>query len=332
VFESDVESGMLKTVHTVAAACSDLFSEGLAECKIAIEGMTATQAIRYMRQLDSAVRRDRFGQVLSAAFNLNTPIVDDREGRGRLVTDRLEVGRLGIALASAGRFGKVTWDGSGNAYPSGCVLEQLTRAEALTLVHEAHEVGLLTYYSAGFRFHHLADAVFTGADGIGIGGAQILRYMDADNGHHGPFLPGNIGRILQARDEAERLARGRWAAMLSRLDRMYFERSITVEDDKLRRALWTAVLEDDEREAELLLAGLDHIAALPVDGLPSLVCWVRRLEIAGPHSLFARTTPKWPDVVARLRRAAGNEDMEFLAEQLQHVRTRTSQSQWVPSA
>ena len=41
--------------------------------------------------------------------------------------------------------------------------------------------------SAGFKFGgHIPQAVFAGTDGIGIGGAQILRYMDHSTGHQGP--------------------------------------------------------------------------------------------------------------------------------------------------
>src|SRR5882762_2385254 len=39
-----------------------------------------------------------------------------------------------------------------------------------------------------FKFQHIADAVYAGVDGIGIGGAQILRYMDYETGMHGPYV------------------------------------------------------------------------------------------------------------------------------------------------
>jgi hypothetical protein len=37
----------------------------------------------------------------------------------------------------------------------------------------------------------LQDAVYTGVDGIGLGGAQILRYMDKQTGMHGPYVSYN---------------------------------------------------------------------------------------------------------------------------------------------
>jgi hypothetical protein len=47
---------------------------------------------------------------------------------------------------------------------------------------------LLSHSQASFKFQHIADAVYSGVDGIGIGGAQILRYMDYETGMHGPYV------------------------------------------------------------------------------------------------------------------------------------------------
>jgi len=46
-------------------------------------------------------------------------------------------------------------------------MEQLGFRDALELVHRAHSVGLVTYMSAGFKFHNIQDAVLSGVDGIG---------------------------------------------------------------------------------------------------------------------------------------------------------------------
>ena len=46
-------------------------------------------------------------------------------------------------------------------------MEQLDFRDALELVHRAHSVGLVTYMSAGFKFHNIQDAVLSGVDGIG---------------------------------------------------------------------------------------------------------------------------------------------------------------------
>jgi hypothetical protein len=322
VFENGVSAGLLKTVHTVAAACSELFAQGLTECKIAIEGMTTTQAVHYMRALRAAIRRDPSRQVLSAAFNLNTSLVDDRPVPATppppdAEAARFATGLLGIELTYAGGFDKVTWDGTADTYPSRCVLEQITPVHALTLVHSAHELGLLTYFSAGFRFEHLVDAVETGVDGVGVGGAQILRYMDKETGHHGPFLPGNIGKILHVRDTSEQTVRGRAATLLARLDRQHFELSITPQEETLRDQLFACLCDPVGADRLAQLIGQELSAAGATDH--PLLGWVQRLQQAGSRSRLARM-PHGTDLVNRLVVAAAHNDVDYLAEQLADLR------------
>ncbi|EGS36320.1 conserved domain protein [Limosilactobacillus oris F0423] len=108
----------------------------------------------------------------------------------------MEIAKLGIEIAKKGDFDKVTFDGTANWYPSDPIMEQLGYKNSLKLVHMAHEKGLLTYFSAGFRFKHLTDIVQTGTDGIGLGGAQILRFMDSKNGYQDPFKQENVKKFL----------------------------------------------------------------------------------------------------------------------------------------
>lgn len=334
VFEGTPRQGMLKAVNTLAAACSAILMEGLTECKLAIEGMTASEAIDFMRAMAVAVRRDRRTQVLAAAFNLNTAILDDRPstlrasgGVPRLVSDRLEIGLLGIELADSGGFDKVTWDGAGDSYPSRCVLEQISFADAVTLVHRAHERGLLTYFSAGFRLSHLPLAVFTGVDGVGVGGAQILRYMDKGTGNHGPFIDENISEILDIRDRAEMSVRGQATALLARLDRMRFETTITVADDWRRQALFEAICQAqdaDDESLRSLLTELDHIrAAEPGSEHPTLD-WMTRLESAGSASLAAQSLSavEWRGQMRHLQRLADGGDLLALGDELSALRLR----------
>jgi hypothetical protein len=234
-----------KVVHTMAAAASAMFQQGVAECKFAMERMTASQIVEFMRCLRSNVLRNPRTQYLSAAFNLNTPIVDDRHGTERRVTERREIGLLGIELVKEGGFDKVTWDGSADTYPSVPVMEQIPHATAVELVHRAHERGLLTYFSAGFRLPQIAAAVYSGVDGVGIGGAQILRYMDSETGFHGPFQPENIPSILAARDEAARSPLGRAAALLARLDWMASQGRLAESQEGLRAQLYEALCRKD---------------------------------------------------------------------------------------
>jgi hypothetical protein len=244
-----------KTVHTMASACTAMFQIGVAECKIAMDRMTASQIVEFLRCLRTNVLRNPRNQYLSAAFNLNTPLLDDRNGEARLVTDRREIGLLGIELAKAGGFDKVTWDGAADTYPSVPIMEQLPHATALELVHRAHERGLLTYFSAGFRFPHIAKAVYTGVDGVGIGGAQILRYMDSETGYHGPFQPENIPQILALRDEAARSPMGRAAALLARLDWLHSQGRLDASQEPFRTELYEALARQD---VDALMASIEQ--------------------------------------------------------------------------
>lgn len=326
VFENGFEFGLLKTVHTVGAAVSELFSSGLAECKIAIEGMTSTQAIEYMKCLKGIVRRDKHTQILSAAFNLNTPIVDDRSQYPCCIVDKLEIGLVGIQLAIAGGFDKVTFDGSGDIYPSKCVLEQLTHEEAVTLVHKAHEKGLLTYFSAGFKFHNLALSVYTAVDGVGVGGAQILRFMDKRTGFHGPFLPENITKILQIRDEAANSWLGKSAILLSRLDRMFYEGSLSVDDNPYRLNLFEAVAKQNQARCERLLTHFSAIAAMPPDSEHPLIAWAKRILATGKKSLCAqnKSSQEWSSLIWELQKGIANNDLDMLQEVLLTAKEATN--------
>lgn len=100
MFDGNMDDSMLKTARTFGAAASSLFTSGLAECKLSIESMTAIQAITFMRSMAAATQFDRTSQVLSAAFNINTLIVDDRSetvrqngGQPLVIRDRIEIGR-----------------------------------------------------------------------------------------------------------------------------------------------------------------------------------------------------------------------------------------------
>lgn len=330
MFDGNVDDSMLKTARTFGAAASSLFADGLAECKLSIESMTATQAITFMRSMIAATRFDRTSQVLSAAFNINTPIIDDRSktvrqngGQPLLIRDRIEIGMLGIELAKAGGFGKVTWDGTADTYPSHCVIEQLTYQGALSLVHRAHEFGLLTYFSAGFRFNHLPETVATGVDGIGVGGAQILRIMDPNTGNHGPYLPGNINKILSIRDSEASTLRGRAAWALERLDRMYFEGSLPCQLDDTRKRIFETLRDPriDEHAIEDLLAAVHETTLIPPDTAHPLLEWAYRIVTATEPIIAETRVPghDWPSFVSTVHERVDLLDLEGLAELLNHI-------------
>lgn len=211
----------IKVVNLTSAACSAAFQLGAAETKVAMDGLTASEQIAYMRAMSGHVLRNH-KQILSAAYNLNAPLIDDlrpgEDGELTQITENMAIAKRGIELAALGGFDKVTFDGASDTYPSQCVILQISFENALELVHLAHQAGLITYMSAGFKFAHIADAVYSGVDGIGIGGAQILRYMDSDTGHHGPYTEEFIDRIDAERDAAANSVRGRGVNLLCRLD------------------------------------------------------------------------------------------------------------------
>lgn len=284
MFENTFDNSFIKSVHTTIAVCSSIFMNGLSECKVAIERMTVSQAIKFMRVVSANVVRDESLQVLAAAFCVNYPLIDDREatlqsnnGMPKKITDRMEIAKLGIEIAKKGNFDKVTFDGTANWYPSDPIMEQLGYKNSLKLVHMAHEKGLLTYFSAGFRFKHLTDIVQTGTDGIGLGGAQILRFMDSKNGYQDPFKQENVKKILDINQKAANNTIGQGSILLTRLDRMYFEGSLPSWAEGQRNNLYIALLNKDEQSISNVLDDLQEIMQLPIDLVHPLVAWAQRL-------------------------------------------------------
>lgn len=254
IFEGSFSDSLLKTVRTLASACSFFFSLGVTECKVAVENMTVQESIIFLRMMNKIIVKKSKSQILSAAFCINEPLFDDYDGHNELVTDLLAVGRLAIKIVIQSGLKKVTWDGAADHYPSKCIIEQLGFNSAARLVHEAHQAGLLTYFSAGFRFKNIDDAVYTGVDGVGIGGAQILRYMDIDNGNHGPFISGNIQKILSARNTAEHTVVGKSAQTLAYLDTLHSQGRCNYECEEFRVLLFEKILERNEPELLAMLA------------------------------------------------------------------------------
>jgi phosphate/phosphite/phosphonate ABC transporter binding protein len=273
VFESNsFLRDLLKTAHMTASACTAMFNHGIVDCKVAVEKMTAAQAVDFMKCVSGNALRDRYRQLLSAAFNINTPLVDDRAktkarygGHAVLIEDKREIARLGIELAEAGGFDKVTWDGASNT-TSIPIVEQLDHAELLELVHKAHELGLITYISAGLEPKHMRDAAYLGLDGVGIGNSlHYLKIVDGKIKAVGAFKPENILRAITTRDEALKEPLGIGAWLLARLDRLFFEKSLpdSNKNNELRQALFVALQMKDERAVIELIKQLDDIRSFP---------------------------------------------------------------------
>ena len=275
-FEMDI----LKTAHLHASACTAMFVNGIADCKIAIERMTGPYAIRFMRAVAGNVLRDRDRQTLSAAFNVNTPLQVEGEEGPVVLRGRYDIGHAGVQLARAGGFDKIAWDGASSEVPSRPLALQLTHAELVDLVHLAHENGLETYISAGMVAEHMRNAVLAGVDGVGIG--TSMHYVDASTKLMGALKPEAIQQALRVRDEAEASPLGRAAAMLARLDQMSFEGSLLTSESAVRAALHVAVRAQDERAASQCMKMLGRVAEIegsPLDGSPTLARGRRRLDL-----------------------------------------------------
>ena len=219
----------LKSAHMTAATCTAMYLNGVAECKIAIERMTAADAVDFMRAVAGNVFRDRYRQYLSAAFNIFRPIYDDfsKPDRAVVVDDPRLVCQLGIKLAAAGGFDKVTWDGAHpTRFPSLPILARweeplLDHEFWVRMVHEAHLHGLTTYVSAGLEPQHMPRAVYAALDGVGIG--VKLHYFDKPTKRTGDFDPEVMTEVLDTARKAQATTLGRAAKILARLGRMKYE-------------------------------------------------------------------------------------------------------------
>ncbi len=221
VFEgTEFEVGLLKAAHTIAGVCSAMFAHGVADCKVAMDNLSAAQAVKFMRAVAGNVVREPLRQRLSAAFNLNSPVIDDRgAGKAFKIEGQSDIAKLAVELARLGRFDKVTLDGAGDRVPSRPIIGQLSRTQLFDVVHQAHRVGLETYISAGMRPKHMEDAVYIGVGGVGIGTA--LHSRDERTNAIGEIDPDLVRESLAVRDKAAKTKPGRAAAALARLDWTY---------------------------------------------------------------------------------------------------------------
>ncbi len=238
VFEgNDFELGLLKAGHTMASVCSAMFAHGMADCKVAMDGMTAKQSVSFMRIVAGNVVRDPITQRLSAAFNINSALNDDLFSRGapRVIQDRYQIAKLAVTLVGLGGFNKVAWDGASNGPSVPIVGEQLKRAQLLDVVHAAHQSGLETYISAGMTPENMRDAVYIGVGGVGIG----TKLHHQSEGVIGEIDPAKVLQALTVRRQASTEIYGSAASHLARLDWRYAEGSLTPKTNELRLELFT---------------------------------------------------------------------------------------------
>lgn len=310
------ERDLLKTAHGVASACTAMFMNGVADCKIAIERMSYTEAVQFMRAVVGNVVRDPTRQYLSAAFNINLPLWDDRLAPARSVTERMVIAKLGLEIAVSGRFDKVTWDGATNEVPSRPVIEQLSRSEWVELVHEAHEQGLETYVSAGMNASHMPACVFTGVDAVGIG--TSLHFRHPVTKAIGQLRPDAIREVLSERNAAAAQPLGRAARLLANLDRRFFEGSLPTRLEKLRKELFVALRDGKPKTCEKLLPLIE----LPKEDSPDkhpLVAQAERLLAADKDQTVGQErmgTDRWNARLQMTRHALNTGDITDLMEVL----------------
>jgi hypothetical protein len=210
------QQSLLKAAHTVGAACSSMFYLGVAECKIGMDGLTSSQAIGVMKAIVGNVIRDKARQRLSAAFNINTKVVDDRaqHSASKVVEDAVGIARLAVTLTSLGGFDKVTLDGAidGKSVP---FLTQMQPRDLIQFVHEAHEKGLETYISAGMDASNIGDATSIGVGGVGMG---IRLHETNAIGEITHIKRSDVLDVLRNRDLAKNTTIGKAAALLAKLD------------------------------------------------------------------------------------------------------------------
>jgi hypothetical protein len=306
----------LKSVHMTASACTAMFMNGIVDCKIGLERMTATQAVEFMQSVVGNVFRDRCRQYLSAAINIHTPILDDRAvtkkangDKPRLVSTCMELAHLGIDLVAEGGFDKVAWDGSEtNVFPSVPILEQLDCKQVVELVHRAHERGLTTYVSAGLLAKHMPAAVQTGLDGVGIG--VSLHYVDEKKAKMGELRAEAILAVLQQARQAEKTVLGRAAKLLARLDRLHYEGILRPGDESVRADLYKALRDGDEARIETLLGKLVSVEKMPGDDPLEHTCVGRARRLLGAEASApagASLLEGGPDLRRRLERVAAGE-------------------------
>lgn len=285
VFEKEnYKLGLLKAAHSTASICSALFAHGIADCKIAMDKLSASEAVDFMRAVAGNVIRDPITQRLSAAFNISTPVKDDLFSHGEpIIKDPVKIAELAVRLVKQGKFNKIAWDGASDQQPSRPFIGQISRRQLLELVHSAHERGLETYISAGMKSEHMRDAVFIGVGGVGIG--TDLHYKQGNT--IGEIDAKKVVRALEEQQRASHEIGGWAAAVLAQLDWSYAEGSGSRELNKVRSKLFetlSALLHQWD-ELDQASASVNVPKGVPIDlekQLTDVLMEVERLQAVPP--------------------------------------------------
>jgi uncharacterized protein (UPF0264 family) len=233
--------------HIAAATASAAFANGVADVKFSFDGLTVRQATDFMRRVKMAVDK-RDDQYLSTQFNLNQPVLDDRQTTsGALeahytVREPAAIALLAVEMTRAGGWDRVTLDSAGSAERSLPLVTLLGFEGLVRWVNEAQAAGLDTYISGGMCDEHIELVTHAGVGGVGVG--SWLHCPDPNTGCVG-LNANRIGRLIRERNRAEASTRGLAARLLARL---WFLDSVENRPDArvLCDALLPAVLARDE--------------------------------------------------------------------------------------
>lgn len=318
------EMDQLKSVHMSAGACSAMFQNGVADCKLAIERMYLKDAVSFMKSVVGNVLRTIGKQTLAAAFNINTAYYDNLYNTEKeaeecyMVKDRFEIAQMAIKVAVDGGFDRVTWDGASNQIPSEPIIDQLTHQQFTYLVHTAHENGLQTYFSAGLEAEHVERCIYTGVDGLGIG--TSLHFIDPETKLMGAFDPKAIKAVLDARDHAEETLRGRAAILLARLDRLHYENLLIDAEENIREQLYQAVCNIEEASMASIVEDerLQRVVEMDLsDGNTILDRGQRTLAFAKQNGTFFDAVQ-----IKRLEKLIKNHDVDALRQLFTELQKR----------
>ncbi|KAL8583828.1 hypothetical protein ACOMHN_040297 [Nucella lapillus] len=342
------EAELSNLVYLTANSISSAFYNGAAACHVSMAGLTTSQAATFMAQLRPHVQRERHLQALSALWDLGTPLTDDygvEEGKGegvgssspvtqgtkKVLEEPHHIARRAIDITLAGGFDQVTWYSScdetqdpacsnNQSEQTTCVLRRLTSQQILTLVHQAHSRGLLTYFTGGVTCQDIQPAVYGGVDGVGVGGVGMLHHAKTGRNaseRHGPYMEENIPKLLTCRDEAAHSLLGKAVHLLSRLDTMFFEGSLASTENALRAQLYNAIIDKKNDIITSVLSKFEDVVQMPSEAGNPITGMAGRLIARKNPALkdVAESAYEWAMFTTRLKMLLGRGDERAVGEE-----------------
>ncbi|ESO92065.1 hypothetical protein LOTGIDRAFT_163069 [Lottia gigantea] len=304
-------------INMTSATTSAAFYQGAAECAVTMDGLTTSQAVRYMQELHRQIHRDPFSQYLSASWKINQSLVDDFEKDTPVtLTGKMDIACRVIEATCNGGFDKIIWDGTEDSQATKSIFKQLSVEETISLVHEARSKGLITHFTAGVEMSEIKFGVYSGADSIGIGGSKTLRLPLVASGGCAPYMEEEISNVIKERNLAAGSVCGAGAHLLARLDTMRFEGSISSTENGMRCQLYNAMINHDDSVTNCILEKMDYILKLPCEyGLP-LLGEARRLVDSKSPMLkeVAGSFYEWVLFITRLRTLLEKNDVKSVME------------------